>query len=541
MDATWFRDKVLLVEAQGSGKVLNEEELEFLVDTRVAKGPVTQMIITHNAAYQANDLDAYDYDCDDFSTAKAVLMANLSRYGSDVLSEEKVYVITALKNDLRKFKGKDIVDNAAQVSNVTTIAPGMYKLDRVTLAPKDKNNRETHMYYLKHTMEQAAILREIVEQAKSLNPLDSASYFACKYVKLIQELLGYVRDTCHDIHKPSKKLVAVTPINKKKIIRRPKVPKTNGSNSKPKIAKSKISNKTKPGYSKHMTRDRSQLTNFIHKFLGTVKFGNNQTAKIIRYGDYQIGNITILSVYYVEGLGHNLFSVGQFCDSDLEVAFRKHTYFLHNLEGDDLLLGSWETNLYTILIRDMMASSPNYLLSKASKTKSWLWHRRLSHLNFGAINHLAKNGLIRVPVIAAPRTIDLADSLVSTSINQDDPSTSIPSTQEQEHSLVISQGCSKHMTRDHSQLTNFIHKFLGTVKFDNNQTVKIIRYGDYQIGNIIILRVYYVEGLGHNLFSVGQFCDSDLEVAFRKHTYFLHNLEGDDLLSGSWETTFIHY
>ncbi|GJY43252.1 hypothetical protein Tco_0431465 [Tanacetum coccineum] len=93
------------------------------------------------------------------------------------------------------------------------------RLDPVTLAPKDKNNRETHIYYLKHTMEQAAILREIVEQAKSLNPLDSASYSVCKYVKLIQELLGYVRDTFPDIHKPSEKVVVVTPINKKKIVR----------------------------------------------------------------------------------------------------------------------------------------------------------------------------------------------------------------------------------------------------------------------------------------------------------------------------------
>nr|GEW44468.1 hypothetical protein [Tanacetum cinerariifolium] len=94
----------------------------------------------------------------------------------------------------------------------------MYKLDRVTSAPKDKNDRETHLYYLKHTMEQAAILREIVERAKSLNPLDNASYSACKYVKLIQELLGYVRDTCPDIHKPSGKLVVML-INKKKIVR----------------------------------------------------------------------------------------------------------------------------------------------------------------------------------------------------------------------------------------------------------------------------------------------------------------------------------
>ncbi|GKE07780.1 retrovirus-related pol polyprotein from transposon TNT 1-94 [Tanacetum coccineum] len=111
------------------------------------------------------------------------------------------------------------------------------------------------------------------------------------------------------------------------------------------------------GCSKHMTRDRSQLTNFVHKFLGTVKFGNDQIAKIMGYGDYQIGNITISRVYYVEGLGHNLFSVGQFCDSDLEVAFRKHTCFVCNLEGVDLLSGSRETNLYTLSIGDMMASS----------------------------------------------------------------------------------------------------------------------------------------------------------------------------------------
>ncbi|GKE24570.1 hypothetical protein Tco_1436082, partial [Tanacetum coccineum] len=100
--------------------------------------------------------------------------------------QEKVFVITALKNDLRKLKGKEITDNVAHVSNATIIAPGMYKLDLVILAPKVKNNREAHEYYLKHTMDQAAILG---------------------------------RDTCPDIHKPSEKLVVATPINKKKTIR----------------------------------------------------------------------------------------------------------------------------------------------------------------------------------------------------------------------------------------------------------------------------------------------------------------------------------
>ncbi|GKE64240.1 hypothetical protein Tco_1518401 [Tanacetum coccineum] len=86
--------------------------------------------------------------------------------------------VKSLVNQLNQKKG--VVDNAAQVSNVTTVAPRMYKLDPITLAPKDKNNRETHIYYLKHTIKQAAILREIVEQAKSLNPLDRASYSALR-------------------------------------------------------------------------------------------------------------------------------------------------------------------------------------------------------------------------------------------------------------------------------------------------------------------------------------------------------------------------
>ncbi|GJU65163.1 retrovirus-related pol polyprotein from transposon TNT 1-94 [Tanacetum coccineum] len=135
--------------------------------------------------------------------------------------------------------------------------------------------------------------------------------------------------------------------------------------------------------------------NFVSKFLGTVRFGNDQIARIMGYGDYQLGNVVISRVYYVEGLGHNLFSVGQFCDADLEVAFRKNTCFIRNLEGVDLLSGSRDTNLYTISLDDMLKSSLICLLSKASKTKSWLWHRRLSHLNFGTLNKLAKDGLAR--------------------------------------------------------------------------------------------------------------------------------------------------
>ncbi|GJX88353.1 putative ribonuclease H-like domain-containing protein [Tanacetum coccineum] len=148
------------------------------------------------------------------------------------------------------------------------------------------------------------------------------------------------------------------------------------------------------GCSKHITGDRSLLRNFIEKFLGTVRFGNDNFAAITGYGDYNHGNITICHVYYVEGLGHNLFSVGQFCDEDLELAFRSNACYVRNLEGDDLLTGGRDSNLYTISISDMAASSPVCLMSKATSTKSWLWHRRLSHLNFGTINDLTKLDLV---------------------------------------------------------------------------------------------------------------------------------------------------
>ncbi|GJT86078.1 retrovirus-related pol polyprotein from transposon TNT 1-94 [Tanacetum coccineum] len=86
-DDSWFKDKVLLVQAQANGQILRVKELAFLADPGIAEGQATQTVITHNAAYQADDLDAYDSDCDELNTAKVALMENLSQYGPDALIE----------------------------------------------------------------------------------------------------------------------------------------------------------------------------------------------------------------------------------------------------------------------------------------------------------------------------------------------------------------------------------------------------------------------------------------------------------------------
>ncbi|GKD41454.1 integrase, catalytic region, zinc finger, CCHC-type containing protein [Tanacetum coccineum] len=351
-------------------------------------------------------------------------------------------------------------DYTESVPNPKVISPGMFKLDLKQLPHHLKQDREAHVSYLKVTNENVDILCDLVEQAKVSNPLENALGHVCMYAKKIQELLVYLSETCPSPPKEnSKKLVAVTPMNKSwqvtfanpsttsehntqkqveshktQTTDKPLVPSTSiksvsndsGSKNRHNTKHSRISQPSssnqkyqkvdgQPSVNKKewiptgkvfknvgykwlptgrtftiVGRQRSQLTNVVEKFIGTVRFGNDQVAAIMGYGDYQFGNVTISRVYYVEGFGHNLISVGQFCDADIEVAFCKHSCFVHDLEGVDLLKGSRGSNLYSISPEDMMKSSPICLLSKVSKTKSWLWHRRLSHLNFGNINQLAK-------------------------------------------------------------------------------------------------------------------------------------------------------
>nr|GEY89998.1 reverse transcriptase domain-containing protein [Tanacetum cinerariifolium] len=148
------------------------------------------------------------------------------------------------------------------------------------------------------------------------------------------------------------------------------------------------------GCSKHMTGNLKLLINLVEKFLGTIKFRNDQIAPILGYGDLVQGAVTIMRVYYIEGLNHNLFFVGQFCDADLDVAFRKSTCFIRDLKGNDLLIGSRGTNLYSITLQDTNSPNPICLMAKATSSQAWLWHHRLSHLNFDTINLLSKNDIV---------------------------------------------------------------------------------------------------------------------------------------------------
>ncbi|GJY53965.1 retrovirus-related pol polyprotein from transposon TNT 1-94 [Tanacetum coccineum] len=291
----------------------------------------------------------------------------------------------------------------------------MFKLDIEPISHKLKNNRDAHEDYLKKTREHTDTIHGLVERARKQNPSEPLLDSACKFTKHVQESFVYVSKTCPSLPKPSEKLVAVTPMNKvKKRLKssnsasrsqptankkNDKISQTPSSNMKNKVeahprrvnlnsnkmnyvkepicdahvkhtmlnanselicVKCRIANNSKPNHSWGSNATDVPLLLLLSK-TGTVRFRNDQIAKIMGYGDYQLGNVTIS----------------------------------RNLEGVDLLLGSRDTNLYIISLNDMPKTSPICLLSKASKTKSWLWHCRLSHLNFSTLNKLAKDDLAR--------------------------------------------------------------------------------------------------------------------------------------------------
>ncbi|GJR45642.1 retrovirus-related pol polyprotein from transposon TNT 1-94 [Tanacetum coccineum] len=504
--------------------------------------------------------------------------------------QEKVFVTTTLQNELKRLKGKNMLDNATTITNTTTIAPGMFKLDLDPLAPRLLKNRDAHIDYLKHTQEQAYILQGIVKQAKAKQPLDNALDFveSSKTPDSNTPVLpstGLKSSTSASISQPTSNKkndrISQTPSsniknkvevqlrranlssNKKNSVKDPicdvKVKHTmlNGNSklicvkckqcmfdanhdvcfldfvndvnvrSKSKSTKqSKQHNIWKPtgkvftevGYKwkptgkfftlvgntcpltrftsanlvppkettshsvetqkpdiKVYSRRPKQVKTMFHLLLLLSMTGCpdcSLIAKIMGYSDYQLGNITISRVYYVEGLKHNLFLVGQFCDSDLEVAFWKNTCFIWNLEGVDLLLGSKDTNLYTISLDDMLKTSPIYLLSKALKTKSWLWHHWLSHLNFGTLNKLAKDGLAR----GIPKLKFKKDHLCSTcALGKSKKSSHQPKAEDTNQEKLYLLHMDVKILRSKDEALDAIIKCIKNIQVRLNATVRNVR------------------------------------------------------------------
>nr|GEU39353.1 hypothetical protein [Tanacetum cinerariifolium] len=781
-DEAWFKEKVLMVQAQANGQVLHEEELEFLADPGIAETSSTPYAVTNNAAYQADDLDAYDSDCDELNSAKIVLMENLSHYGSDNLVENSIspalyddlilYVIeqlktqvvnctkinqdnknvneflttklerykdqvkilkeqnnvdkasescaqsfeidnlkhilsehlkekesleqkvTLLKNDFQKeesriidrelaFEKQEILmlehesrskmlqkqndpimsekkvitkpaDYAAlnklskdfetcfvpqtelsaeqafwsrysvqseepNLSSSTTIvevlkellkvsmvnsslkklkfhlasfdvrnnsfsqqsAPTfdqlfetndlkaqsqekdtiimklkerlksrseLLKIDVAPLALKLRNNRTAHTDYLRHTQEETATLREIVESERLLNPLNTSLDYVCKYTKRIQELLIILQQTYPCITDLGTKLIAVTPKNNGKKIRFTKhIPLSGNTPAKTTSSTNVVSNT--PVIS-------STGVNLLSSASGSQPQGNTKNDRIQRTPSKAKKNKledhprivrpslnkkkSVVDTKAISSVTNSKLNV----NADLKCATCNGYLFSDN--HDSCVLAY--INSVNACVKSKSAKKPvnRKIWQPTGKTFTTVGHIwRPTGRTFtlvGTVFPLTRITTTAIVPLRKPIPIDSNTSKPVVTLvysrKSKEAKNKVPASKSKINKSLVVQivlwyldsGCSKHMTEDRSQLINFVQKFLCTVKFENDHVAKIMGYGDYKIGNVTLSRVYFVEGLGHNLFSMGQFCDSDLEVAFRQHTCFIRNLDGVDLL-----------
>nr|GEW60852.1 ribonuclease H-like domain-containing protein [Tanacetum cinerariifolium] len=381
--------------------------------------------------------------------------------------KEKGLIIAALKDELRKLKGKTLVINPVTPHN---IALEMLKIDVELIAPRLLNNKTVHSDYLRLTQEQAAILWKVVEKGKSLNPLNNSLDHASSSSNLVS----------------NKPVLSSTGVK----------PSTSASGSQP------FGNTKKDKIQRPPSRNQK---NKVEAHPRTVKSSMKNKNHVVKP-----------KLICVKCNGCML------------------------SDNQDLCVFN--------SVNDVNACSKSKFVNKISKRKVWkpignvlttigfTW--RPTGRTFTIVGNACLLTRITTTTEAPPRkptiletdtpkpVVTLVYSRKPRKYKTNDPVVQIVL-------WYLNSGCSKKMTEDRSQLINFVNKFLGTVKSRNDSVAKIMGYGDYQIGNVTIARVYYVKGLGHNLFFVGKLCDSKLEVAFRQLTCFIHNLEaGHDLVRG---------
>ncbi|KAJ9546608.1 hypothetical protein OSB04_019151 [Centaurea solstitialis] len=146
------------------------------------------------------------------------------------------------------------------------------------------------------------------------------------------------------------------------------------------------------GCSRHMTGSKSVLSNYREERGPAVTFGGNGKGQTRGYGTLTNGVTTFKRVAYVEGLMHNLLSISQLCDKNHKVSFSKKKCKVKNRRKEVILTGVRRADIYII---NMNTSTDNFcFVSRASTDTNWLWHKRLSHLNFKTLNQLCINNLV---------------------------------------------------------------------------------------------------------------------------------------------------
>nr|GEZ19882.1 integrase, catalytic region, zinc finger, CCHC-type, peptidase aspartic, catalytic [Tanacetum cinerariifolium] len=391
--ATINNERVTIQPIQGRQNSVTVEELEFLEDLGMAETSSNQYVITNNASYQANDLDAYDSDCDELNSVKIALMANLSHYGSDNLAEvnnqdnitnnlmildvqapstseqstilsqsdTEITSLPALQDDLILYVIEQL---KTQVVNCTKINQDNKQVNESLTAELERKVKREIEEIETLNIELDHIVKKLVVENEHLKQTYKQLYDSIKPLRIRS------KEQCDDL---------ITQVNLKSA----EIFDLNASLQEKVLVITALKESLSKLKGKDVVNEAIPLHSIDPKLLKidvaplALKLRKNRTVHTDYIRHTQEEAATLRKIVESERLLNPLIT-------SLDYAY-----------GVDLLTGSRGNNLYTLSLQDMMASSPICLLSKASKTKSWLWHRCISHLKFGVINHLARQGLVR--------------------------------------------------------------------------------------------------------------------------------------------------
>ncbi|GKE44082.1 hypothetical protein Tco_1471366, partial [Tanacetum coccineum] len=371
-----------------------------------------------------------------------------------------------LKNELRKLKEKNVIDTAVSKPSAT-IAPGMFKLDIEPISHRLKNNRDTHEVYLEKAIENTHTFRGLVECARKQNPSEPLLESTCMFTKHVQELLVYVSKTCPNLTKPTKKLVDVTPMNKEKEVRFVE-PVTSSSN----IPKQTNSLRTKDSNKPLLT---STGVNTTTSSSGSKLSGNTKKNRISRPPSSNQKNKVEEHPMKVK----SSLNKTNFVSEPISSAHVKHSVRNAKFES---ICGIYNKCLFDanhdmcvidyVNVRSKSKSKRNKMrkvwkpMGKVFNEIGYSWKPTVYSRKLKALRSVDSSSKVKIVESKTSNTKEPKQSWGSTISD-------VPS-----YSLI-------------------------DYRFRNDHIAKIMGYEDYQMGNVTISRVYYVEGLGHNLFSVG--------------------------------------
>nr|GEU79832.1 reverse transcriptase domain-containing protein [Tanacetum cinerariifolium] len=564
-DDSWFKDKVLLLQAQANGQILHEEELAFLADPEIAEGQATQTVITHNAAYQADDLDAYDSDCDELNTAKVSLMANLSHYGSDALVEEHNpdnmdnNMINQGVQVILSSKQSNVVNHSeTEITSDNNIIPySQYKAQQLEPKLYDGNVIKNTYAIVIPDSKETLMLAEESHSKMTLKQQDL----------MVLENKNYMNSSDPDLSKRPTKVEVPKELSKVSMA----VEQHRLESKTFEVQMNQVLNENERLLEQVINKDIVKIV--VHSSVDNTSMNMHECKKCLKLETELLNKNDFIEKETYDKLFRSYTTLEKHCISlevdtqlnqeifqrDNSVSNQSNPSFDQYFKLNELKAQSQEK--YTVIsnLKERIKS----LCRNINKDKVKKDIKEIETINIELDHRVSK--LIAENKHLKQTYKQLYDSIKPTRIRLKEQCDALTNqvnqkTMEiydlnanlQEKGVKPSTGGSgsqpsgntkkdkiqrppsstqKNKIEAHPRTVKSSLK--STVKFKNDHVAKIMGYSDYQIGNIMISRVYYVEGLRHNLFFVGQFRDSNLKVAFRQHTCFIRNLEGVDLLTGS--------